>query len=315
MKILVTIEVEDKVRSDFLTKTHSELLFVPRNEVTESLLKEVDAVVGNLSASLLNSAPHLQWVHLESAGADQYAHQLNPDIQLTNSTGAYGHAIAEHMIAGVFYFYKKIDHYAKNQKDHLWINRGRVDSVQGSTVVIVGYGDIGQAFGQRMKALGCHIIGVKRTPSVAPFADQIVTMNQLTDVLCKADIIALALPSTPETHKIIRAETLRHCKKEAVLINVGRGVTMDTDGLCQVLDEGWFKGVMLDVTDPEPLPINHPLWRYENVLITPHVSGNYNLLTTYQHVIDIAIENINHFENKEPLINLVDRKTGYKKTS
>ncbi len=311
--ILFTIETTPKIQKQIVNQTKSNIIFKQKRDVTLNDLLNVDAIIGNIKPELVNLAP-LKWMHLESAGADQYAKILNPDIVLTNSTGAYGHAIAEHMIAAVYYFYKKLDIYSKAQQNHLWINQGEVDSVEGSTVVIVGYGDIGQSFGQRMKALGCKIIGVKRTDTPAPYADKIVTMDKLEEVVKEADILALALPSTPDTYQCINKQVLTQCKKSALLINVGRGVTIHTDDLCEVLEQGYFKGVMLDVVDPEPLPINHKLWRFDNVLITPHVSGNYNLPQTYTKVINIAIDNINKFENDEQLINLVDRNTGYKKS-
>lgn len=313
-KILFTIPIDSAKQEELKQIPQTELIFLSRKEVTSEVLEDIDGVIGNVSVELLNHAPKLKWLHLESAGADKYAKTLNPNILLTNSTGAYGPAIAEHMIGGVFYFYKKIDQYAKAQAEHLWNNLGTVDCVGEANVLVVGYGDIGQSFASRMKALGCTITGVKRTSSQAPYCDELITMDQIDDALPKADIIALSLPSTPETYQIFNEKLLRCCKKEAVFINVGRGVTVDTDALMKVLDEGWFKGVMLDVVDPEPLPMNHPLWRYPNVLITPHVSGNYNMRATFDRVISMAKQNIQHFANNEPLINQVNRTTGYKES-
>lgn len=313
-KVCFAIKIDEE-KKEQLKKLNAEICFVNKKEAKLEDLANAEAVIGNLPAGLLNQVPTLKWVHLESAGADRYVKALRPDIQLTNSTGAYGQAIAEHMIASVFYFYKKIDQYARSQKEHLWKNLGKVDCVGEANVCIIGYGDIGQSFAKMLKPLGCTIVGVKRTAAKAPFTDKIVTLDQLNEVLPAADIIALALPATSETQQLFDEKRMRLCKKSAVLLNVGRGVTLHTDGLMNVLDEGWFKGVMLDVTDPEPLPINHPLWRYENVLITPHVSGNYNMRATYDRVLSIAIENLNHFILDEPLINPVNRTTGYRESA
>jgi len=313
-KILVTITMDEKEKNKFMEGANAEFIFVNKKDVTSETLKGVNGIIGNADAELINQCPTVDWFHLESAGADKYAKVIREDIQLTNSTGAYGQAIAEHLMGGVFYFYKKIDKYAKAQVEHQWESLGPVDSVAEATVCIIGYGDIGQNFGRMMKALGSRIIGVKRTASPAPYADKLVTLDQLEEVLPEADIIALALPSTPETQHLFNERLMRLCKKSAVLLNVGRGVTIHTDGLMNVLDEGWFKGVSLDVTDPEPLPVNHPLWRYDNVLITPHVSGFYNMRATYDSVLRIAKENLMHYLNNEELINQVDRKTGYRKS-
>lgn len=314
-KILFTIQINPEQKTEVLNKTKADLIFMDKKEVNEGSLNEVDAVIGNVKAELLNKAPNLKWVQLESAGADQHAKQLREEIMLTNATGAYGPAIAEHMMSGVFYFYKKLNLYTEAQKQHLWQNQGQVDCVGEATVCLIGYGDIGQCFAQRMKALGCKIIGIKRTSTPAPYTDELYTMDQIKEVLPKADIIAISLPNTAETYQCINEEILRSCKKSAVLMNVGRGSTLDTHALMKVLDQGWFKGVLLDVTDPEPLPINHPLWRYPNVVITPHVSGNYNMPQTLDRVFAIAIENINHFINEEKLINPVNRTTGYKESN
>lgn len=312
-KILFVIDVDEKTKEKIQT-LDAEISFMDKKDVTPEVINQVDAVVGNLPVNLLNQSQSLKWVHLESAGADRYT-TLNSNIMLTNSTGAYGKAIAEHMIASVFYFYKKIREYAKNQVQHQWNNLGKVDCVQEATVLVLGYGDIGQEFARIMKAMGCTILAVKRTMSDVPYADEVFTIDQIKEALPKADIIAMSLPATDATKNLMNEELLRLCKKKAVLINVGRGSTLDTDALIRVLDEGWFKGVSLDVTNPEPLPINHPLWRYENVLITPHISGNYNMQATYDKVIEIALKNIEHYIHDETLLNEVDRKTGYKKSN
>lgn len=308
-KILFVIDVDEKTKEK-IQAYDAEFLFMKKNEVSIEMINQADAVIGNLPVELLNQSQSLKWVHLESAGADRYT-TLNPNILLTNSTGAYGKAIGEHMVASVFYFYKKIREYAKNQVQHQWNNLGQVDCVQEATVLALGYGDIGQEFARYMKAFGCNIIAVKRTMSAVPYADKVVTIDKLKEVLPQADIIAMSLPATDATKNLMNEELLRLCKKNAVLINVGRGSTLDTDALVRLLDEGWFKGVSLDVTNPEPLAINHPLWHYDNVLITPHVSGNYNMQATYDKVIDIALKNIQHYILDEALINEVDRTIGY----
>lgn len=308
-KILFVIDVDEKTKEK-IQAYDAEFLFMKKNEVSIEMINQADAVIGNLPVELLNQSQSLKWVHLESAGADRYT-TLNPNILLTNSTGAYGKAIGEHMVASVFYFYKKIREYAKNQVQHQWNNLGQVDCVQEATVLALGYGDIGQEFARYMKAFGCNIIAVKRTMSAVPYADKVVTIDKLKEVLPQADIIAMSLPATDATKNLMNEELLRLCKKNAVLINVGRGSTLDTDALVRLLDEGWFKGVSLDVTNPEPLAINHPLWRYDNVLITPHVSGNYNMQATYDKVIDIALKNIQHYILDKALINEVDRTIGY----
>ena len=135
----------------------AEIDFCERNELDEARLAEAEVVIGNLPNRWLPQAKALRWLHLESAGAEQYVKEegLAQDVLLTNSTGAYGPAIAEHMLAGVLSIYKKLNLYRENQKLRVWKNEGKVRSLKGSSVLIVGLGDIGREFGWRMKALGC----------------------------------------------------------------------------------------------------------------------------------------------------------------
>lgn len=310
-KVLCVInhDTDHKIANSF---SHNQVICVKKNEVTQEMLNEVTAVVGNLSASQLNAMPNLQWLHTESAGVNQYIGKLSSEVIVTCSSGCYGHAISEHMVAGVFYFYKKLDHYVKNQKMRRWRNEGQVDSIEGATCLVVGLGDIGKAFAKKMKAMGCRIIAIKRNINIKPdYVDHLTTMEHINELLPEADIIALCLPDTPNTKHVL-SDNLRLCKKNAVLINVGRGINIDSTALVSVLDDGWFKGVQLDVVDPEPLPYNNKLWSYDNVLITPHVSGNYNLPQTLERVIQLAITNINHYLNDEPLENIVSHTEGYR---
>ena len=310
-KVLCVIQhdTENKIRSSFSEK---EVICVKKNEVTEQMLQSCTAVVGNLSKDKVNQMPNIEWMHTESAGVNSYVGKINPKITLTCSSGCYGHAISEHMVAGVFYFYKKLDYYVRNQRMRRWHNEGQVDSIEGSTCLILGLGDIGKSFARKMKAMGCRIIAIKRTITLKPdYVDTLTTMDHLNELLPEADIIASCLPDTPETYQIL-SSNLKLCKKNAVLINVGRGKNIDTTALIRALDDGWFKGVQLDVVDPEPLPYNSKLWGYDNVLITPHISGNYNLPQTLEKVLELSIRNIHHYLNDEPLENIVSHQLGYR---
>ncbi len=313
-KILFTIKISDEDKKMFDSIKNCSISYVEKANCTLEDLTDKDAVIGNLNVDLLNQAPHLKWVHLETAGADNHAIPLNSNITLTNSTGAYSQSIAEYMIAGILYFYKKFHLYNENQRQNLWKGLGTVSSIMNKTVCVVGYGDIGQTFAKYMKGFNSHIIGVKRVVTNAPYADEIITMNEIKEALPKADIVALVLPKTPETIDVIDEDLLRLCKKDALLINVGRGATMNTDAILNVLNDGYFTGAVLDVVNPEPLPMNHPLWKHPRVFITPHVSGDYNMIETYYSVLDIAKKHIENFCNEEEFENVVDRKTGYKTT-
>lgn len=313
LKVLVVIEVDDKVKKKMINECNNASLdFYDRKDVTPELLNNYDVLVGNLTPKLLKET-NLKWIHLESAGAERYL-DIDSNVILTNSTGAYGEAIAEYMLAGIFTFFKRFNEYIKVQPNHSWNYLGKVKRVYGSKVLVVGLGDIGNTFARKMKDLGCRVSGVKRTLNDAPeYIDNIYTFDNIDEVIGEYDIVALSLPHTKETDKIFDYNRIKKMKKDALLINVGRGKTVDTDDLIKALEEGHLLGACLDVVDPEPFPINSRLWQLDNVIITPHVSGNYSMDYTYERVIEIAIDNINRYSKGEELINLIDRKLGYKK--
>ncbi len=289
--------------------------FADKLNLTEAEVDGVQAVIGNLPLQWLPKMTELEWLHLESAGSENYvsADVLNPQVILTNSTGAYGPAIAEHMLAGVLALYKKLMLYRENQKQRVWRSEGKVRSLSGSSVLVVGLGDIGREFSWRMKALGCTVTGVKRTPGICPaYVDRLVLMDQIEQELPQADIVALCLPSTPQTRHFFDERRLSLTRRDSVLINVGRGVTVDTAACCALLDRGHFLGMVLDVVDPEPLPINNKLWGYDRVILTPHVSGNYNQQSTYETVVRMARENVALYLAGEPVKYRVDRVSGYR---
>jgi phosphoglycerate dehydrogenase-like enzyme len=185
-------------------------------------------------------------------------------------------------------------------------------AIFNSTALIAGMGDIGGEFAKRLKALGAYTIGIKRTDADKPdYLDEQYTMDKLESLLPRADVVALCLPDTKLTDKIINKSTLKLMKNDAVLINVGRGNAVDTEALCAALEAGQLFGAALDVTDPEPLPKEHRLWSIENAIITPHVSGGYSLDETLERIVRIAVNNLEAFIQGKSLINVIDCSKGY----
>lgn len=316
-RILVTIPVEQK-HKDYLEAQAPGCTFLYKkpSEVTEELLSDVQILIGNLPPEKVSHAEKLEWMQLNSAGADNYVKPgiLPEGAKLTNATGAYGLAISEHMLAMLLMLMKRLHQYHRNQMESLWRDEGRVTSIYGSTTLILGFGDIGQEFGKRMHSLGSRVIGIRRNKSEKPdFADGVYTMEELKQVLPQADIIAMSLPNTPQTRHIINRETLALVKPGSILLNVGRGSSIDQEALYEALETGALGGAAVDVTDPEPLPKDSPLWKAPNMIITPHISGQYHLQETFQRIVRIAGSNLNHFIKGEPMINSVDFSTGYRK--
>ncbi len=313
-KIMVLIPFEDADKNRLIAAAPDyEFIFKFNSET----LSKVSAIIGNAPADLLASLEMLEWVQLPSAGTEPYSRPavLPAGCLLTNSSGAYGLAISEHMIGCVTMLYKKLHLYRDNQNKALWLDRGKVKRIERAVTLVIGLGDIGGRFAQKMKALGAYTIGIKRTETDKPdYIDELYTTEALDNLLPHADIVALTLPGTNATRNIMSRERLFAMKDDSTLLNIGRGNAVDTMALFDALHSGKLYAAALDVTDPEPLPSDHPLWSCENALITPHISGFFHLRDTYENIADICVHNMKLFHNRLPLENIVDFSTGYRKS-
>lgn len=291
---------------------------LPGQPVTQEDVDWAQVILGNVPAAMLHGSPALEWLQTNSAGVEAYIQPgvLAGDTLLTNATGAYGLAIAEHMLGMLLELFKKLELYRDAQKSGAWQSQGAVKAVYGSTVLVLGMGDIGGEFAARCKALGAKVIGVRRSPRPCPeYADKVHLLEDLDSLLPQADVVAVTLPGTDATRGLMSRERLAKMKEGAVLLNVGRGFIVDTEALCDALERGHLSGAGVDVTDPEPLPPTHRLWNIPTAVVTPHISGFYHLRETHERIVGIFLENLRHFQAGEPLRNLVDFATGYRKLS
>lgn len=314
MKILVVLPLNERQKQKLEQNfRHQEFVYCLPEELTKEVLADAEIILGNVPPACLASAEKLKWLQLNNAGTEGYCDGALPEeVLLTNATGAYGLAISEHMVGMLFELQKKLNLYGRNQREHLWKQEGHVRIIEGSRVLVVGMGDIGSAFARKMKGLGCRTVGIKRREGRKPEGvDDLYTLDRLERQLPLADIVALSLPGYADTYHLLNEERLGLLKPGTVVMNVGRGMTLDTEALTKALQEGRIAGACLDVTDPEPLPADHPLWDMDNVILTPHVSGGFTLPETLEKILDICIENLECFMVKRPLRNVIDRKTGY----
>ena len=316
MNILVTIPVDQDVIARFEeTAPGSSFRYVREEDVTREDITETDILIGYVSPELIQASPRLKLFQLNLAGANTFCLPgiLHEDTILCNSTGAYGVAVSEHMLASIFALTKKLNRYECNRKKHIWRDEGSVTGIFGSTTLVIGAGDIGSEFGKRMAALGSRVIGIRRHKvEPAPYMVDSGTMEDIDRFLPEADFIACSLPATPETNRLFDAERIGRMKPTAIIANVGRGTLFDQQSLAEALMNYKIGGACLDVTDPEPLPKDSPLWDCPNLILTPHVAGYYHLHYTYERIVDIAMENLRRYLNGEELMNLVDRKSGYR---
>lgn len=316
MNILVTIPFTPEHRAQLSAMVPgAEIVYAKPNDAACEQIAKAEIILGKLPPDRLKSASRLKWLQLNSSGAEAYCAEgvLPPGVILTNATGAYGLAISEYVLGLVLELNYNLHQYRDNQRQCLWERTGPVHLLAASTALVVGLGDIGSAFAAKMKAMGSHVIGIRRTPSEKPdFVDELYLSQQLDELLPRADVVVLCLPNSPATQGLMNEARLYRMKKSAILVNVGRGKAVCTDDLCRVLAAGYLKGCALDVTDPEPLPPGHSLWAFENVVITPHISGEFLIAETLDTVVKIALDNLDAYLQGKPLKNLVDFQTGYR---
>ena len=265
--------------------------------------------------SLLKEAPMLKWYCCSYAGVDPYQppFRFPEGVLLTNSSGAYGVTISEHIMMVTLMLQRRMLDYAQIVRDQGWTNDLPVRSIQGSRLTLLGTGDIGTTFAQRAKALcPASVTGVNRSGRVPdPVYDRVMPMAELDRVLPETDILVMSLPSTPETVGVLSRERLALLPESAILVNVGRGSAIDQDALMDALNAGRLAGAALDVMTPEPLPADHPLWTTKNLLITPHVAGNMTLGYTCNKTVSMFCDDLENYAEGRPLKHLVDLKRGY----
>jgi phosphoglycerate dehydrogenase-like enzyme len=274
---------------------------------------EADAILGTINNDLLRAAPKLKWVQSYSAGVERYVSpELNASgVTLTNGKIIQGPNIADHAFALLLALTRDLNRIIPNRSKEEWM-RGQFRPIElsGKTAVIIGVGGIGMQIAQRAKGFGMRVLGVDpKDISYTPLVDKLVPPDRLDSVLPEADVVFISAPHTPQSEGMMGARQFDLLKKGVYFIAVSRGKLYDTDALVRALDSRRLSGAGLDVTNPEPLPKGHALWKFENVIITPHIAGQSDLVQGRR--VDLIKENIRRFAAGEPLLNVVDKAKGY----
>jgi phosphoglycerate dehydrogenase-like enzyme len=258
---------------------------------------------------ILKAHPTLRWVHTYSAGVEHLLPHLGDYTgRLTNSAGVHAEPMAEWAVTMMLAHCKRLPLFLERQQSREW-RAEQTEELAGKTLGVVGAGGIGQAFARRAAALGMDVVGVRASGAPAQHFRQMYGPDRLHDALGMCDYVLLATPLTPETTGLIGEAELGAMRPSAVLLNVGRGKVVRTDALVAALAEGAVAGAMLDVTDPEPLPSDHPLWGLPNVIITPHTSALSPRSSA--RLVECFCENLRRWLRGEPLLNEVDLERGY----
>ena len=277
-------------------------------------LADCELLFTDCAPDRLRFAKNLRWISTPMAGAVQYCAPgvLPEGVPLTNSAGAYGPAISEHMLTLTLMLIRRMDEYMAQQNARGWGLIGRVRTLGECRIAVVGMGDIGANYAMRVHALGAKVVGVRRTAHEKPdYVDALYTQDRLDEALRDADVVALALPGTSETENVLSRERLAALKPGCIIVNVGRGSLIDQEALGEMLRSGHLGGAGLDVCKPEPLPADDPLWDAPRLILTPHVSGMNSCAFTLHRILDMYFENLLRWKEGQTLLRQVRRELGY----
>ncbi|HSM29705.1 MAG TPA: D-2-hydroxyacid dehydrogenase [Woeseiaceae bacterium] len=288
----------------------------PSEDAARAEASDADAIIGYCSDDVVAGADALVWIQIFSAGAERCLavdEVASGSILLTNMQKMASPVIGEHAIAMMLSLTRGLTQQAKTMPEGSWDrsigNELGMMSVDGKTALVVGLGGIGRAAAKRAAALGMRVIATRNSSRSGPdYVDYVGLSDELFELAAQADVVINALPLTPETEGLFDAAFFDAVKPGVFFVNVARGASVVTDDLVAALADGRVAAAGLDVTDPEPLPADHVLWRMPNVIITPHIAWYGN---NRERQLTLARENIRRFIAGDALLNVVDPERGY----
>ncbi len=246
----------------------------------------------DVGAALIAAMPKLSWIQALTTGVDPLqALELPPSVTITTARGIHGPQMAELALLYMLCLYRDMPRMLMNQRQATWQRWGQ-RLLLGRIVVIVGVGSISETLAVRCKAFGLRVIGITRRSEAAGF-DELYPRERLREVAARADFMVLVTPYTPETHHMIDAAVLAAMPKSAYVINIARGRVIDEVALIAALQTGGIAGAALDVFDAEPLPKTSPLWRFDNVIVTPHIGGMSDIYA--EQILPLLLHNLRAF--------------------
>jgi phosphoglycerate dehydrogenase-like enzyme len=265
---------------------------------------------------LVEVAPKLRWVQGSMAGAGEVAEKAGlgeTDVVVTTASGIYSGALAEFALMSMLQHAKNLDRLRRDKSEKVW-RQGATGTLERKTLCVVGMGSIGRAIASRARPFGMRVVGVKRTlrddDEAWGYADELYPTAELRNALGEADYVAVTLPGTPQTRRLIDAEAIAAMRPDAYFVNVGRGAVVDEAALVEALEGGHLSGAALDVFEVEPLPEESPLWGLENVIVSAHTTDVVpDLINGAQ--TDLFCENLRRYLAGEELLNVLDKRLLY----
>jgi phosphoglycerate dehydrogenase-like enzyme len=317
-KILVSGQPNDVI-ADWQSVSGKVKLVPVTKENVMAEIGDADAYVGgDISPQMVRAARKLQWVQVTSAGVERVLHLSGgTDLRdsqaiLTNNQIVQGPEIADHALAMLLYFTRNLHVYADDRKAENWRRGERFPGIELNTknALVIGCGGIGQQIALRSWAFGMKVTCVDPDDlPYSPFIARTVKPDMLDAVIAEQDVVFISAPHTEKSHKMVGPRQFEMMKKGAYFIAVSRGGIYDLDALVKALDSQRLAGAGVDVTDPEPLPKGHSLWKFPNAIVTPHIAGRSDL--DRGRMLGTVKENIRRFADGLPLINVVDKQKGY----
>ncbi len=316
-KIVVESRSADFVRELQAVTTQARIVGVDNTNVLQEI-GDADAFIGSISPAEVRAGKNLKWVGVMSAGVEDVlfpkdggSDLRDSNIILTNNKIVQGPEIADHAMAMLLMLSRNLYKLYRDDQQEVWDWRGfHGIELSGKTAVVIGVGGIGTQISIRASAFGMNVIGVDpEDKPFLPFIKRMVKPDQLDEVLPEADVVFISAPDTPKSHKMMGAREFELMKKNSYFIAVSRGGIYEMNGLVKAMDEKRVAGAGVDVTDPEPLPKGHPLWKFPNAIITPHIAGRSD--ADGPRMVGTIKENIARFVAGRPLINVVDKQKGY----
>ena len=266
----------------------------------------------SIATLIIENADTLKWIQSSSIGMDRFFDAGLPDgILLTNAAGLKGRTVSEHAFSQILSLFHRIPEFERNRQNREWRQqemREKVISVEGKTIVIIGYGSIGQELARKAHAFDMRVVAVSsKSLTGDPWVDEFVPFDNLTDTLSEADVVAPCVPLTESTHNLIGVKELALMKPSAFVVNISRGAVIDERALSNALVQRSIAGAGLDVyvNESETLPKeNSDLWGAENVVLTPHVANAGG--PGKQRLRQLVFDNIANLQRGNPMINLID---------
>ena len=322
MKLLVTVPWNaEQLQRVSRSYPQVELCIALTEQAVLEAIPEAEVVFGDISRRVFSAAHRLRWIQCHGAGVNKLVaipELVASDVLLTNTRGAHAATIAEHFFGMIISLTHQFPKLYAAQLQRAWLHWSdwpdKVGappiSLQGLTLGIVGFGNIGRAIATRAHGFEMQIIAVDRFPVPLPdYLSEFWLIDEFTELLKRSDVVVVTVPGTPETYRLLSREALSQMKPSAYLCGVSRGGIIDEEALAIMLQEHRLAGAALDVTEIEPLSATSPLWTAPNLILTPHIAGKSETSTTA--ATTILIENLGHYLAGRPLTNVVDKRLGF----